>query len=74
MSVTKMYQDIRKHTTNDSTAAALLTLAHVLDKHLENFDHQICMGIRKGLFGNDSGNKESILDLQSISIYKSEDK
>ncbi len=56
----------------DPTAAAILVLAHqisALEHHaakatesLEGFDHQICMGIRKGLFGAAAEENASIKD------------
>ena len=56
MSVARRFEDFQDQ-TNDPVAAAILVLADVLDNRMVTGDeigHQICMGIRHGLFGNDS--------------------
>lgn len=49
--------------TKDPVAAAIMILAGKINGQLHDFDHQICMGIRHGLFGSGSDSK-SILDLK----------
>jgi hypothetical protein len=55
--------------TKDPTAAAILVLAdrvaqegETLSAQLKDFDHQLCIGIRLGLFGTGAGDRSSILD------------
>ena len=46
-------------TTKEPTAAALLVLA----EQLADIDHQIALGVRKGLFGIGASDGQSILEL-----------
>lgn len=61
--VKEIYQDHLRTTTSD-VAAAILTHAEciaAIQQTLSDFDHQICMGIREGLFG-DGNDSHSIHD------------
>ena len=42
---------------------AQLVLAQILENQLNDIDHQICMGIRHGLFGANAQSDETILDI-----------
>lgn len=46
--------------TDDATAAAIITLAKVLGRINDSLDHNICMGLRMGLFGSNADNNVSI--------------
>lgn len=59
--------------TGDSKSASLLVLSRVLREGFENFehlDHSICLGIRKGLFGADAGDNDSLFN--AIELLKEE--
>lgn len=55
--------------TGEPTSAAILVLAAQVREHaatflLDSFGHQICMGIRMGLFGFGANDYSSIVDLK----------
>ncbi len=52
--------------TQDRQAASIMYLATILHSRLKHFDHQICMGIRHGLEGFDTGASEIIEKLEAI--------
>ena len=51
-------------------AAALLTIADAIANHSVQFDdsfgHEICMGIRHGLFGGDASDRVSLHDIDFV--------
>jgi hypothetical protein len=44
----------------ETTASALLVLAVVLRDSFKELDHALALGIRKGLFGADASDNESL--------------
>ncbi len=58
------FEEYKKQLKCNDNAAAILTLASVIKQTMFDFDHQICMGLRMGLFGTDAGSDSSILDLK----------
>lgn len=61
------YKHALKLTKGNEVAASILVLAdnvYSVSRQLHDFDHQICMGIRYGLFGSGHSIEPSILDLR----------
>lgn len=70
------YQEALKATGNDKVAAAILALATAIeDKEIfsDSFGHELCMGIRHGLFGVNASENESLYALKvSLNNYESD--
>lgn len=62
--------------TEDQQAAAMLVLADTIStgvsKFIDSFGHEICMGIRHGLFGANAQGNEDIGSLDNLASAISE--
>lgn len=67
MTYTEAYKE-----TGDAVAASILVLADALKENHKMLSDEICMGIRKGLFGAEAGNNASILDQMIVKVQGEE--
>jgi hypothetical protein len=56
--VDRDFEEARK--TMDDQAAAIVALAKTWSRLLDSLGHEICMGVRKGLFGKNAPDETSI--------------
>ncbi len=61
-SIDEVYEMYLKKTKNP-VAAAILVMAGEIQALSDDLDHNICMGMRNGIFGNGSSEHSSVLDL-----------
>jgi len=61
--------ELFRSTDIGETASALLTLATIIQENVDfksnDLSHNICLGIRKGLFGAAAGDNSSLIDLKN---------
>lgn len=62
--VVREYRNLIEGVTQNETAAALLVLAAFLpNSKQDELSHEICMGLRKGLFGAAAGDNTSLFSV-----------
>lgn len=73
MDITDQFLRLKKELNLSDEVTSRILLAEVMDssltllcRRLEDFDHQICMGVRFGLFGSDAPNNSSIESLSPL--------
>lgn len=70
------WDDVLRMTNDDVKAASVLFLARTIQETFGakgEFDHVLCMGIRKGLFGTDASEDASIQGALELSLINAHD-
>ena len=66
--VVNIFSEVMDKLEGKSLESAILTACIVTVENFERLDHKLCMGIRKGLFGADASNNDSLEGLNLIDL------